>query len=671
MDNKNFGAIVLAAGKGSRMKAKNINKVAMSLAGKPIIKHAIELLEKMNIKTIVVVIGYAKASVIDALDQKVIFAEQSKRLGTGHAALCGLKKIPEGIKNVLIINGDDSAFYAGKMIQDLIEKHFSSNAALTFLTVEKDNPENFGRVVRDENGKLIAIFEEKNATSVQKRIKEINAGCYIYTIDFLKKYLPKVKKNSVSKEYYLTDLISIGLENNENVVNMQAGNMAWWGINTKEELEEAERYKKLIRQKKQNKIMKAVILAAGQSSRLYPFAKDEHKSMIKIMGKPFLEYTIEQLEINGIKDLVIVVGKNSNIEEYFSDGNKFGVSIKYVIQPESLGMGNALLLAKDYVDGDFLLLHSYHFDVVGFIKDLIEIQGNNSKIALLVKKREDTFSQGVLRVEGDRVLEVIEKPAEGKEPSKLCIVGIYLISRDFLDELQNTPVEQYQFEKVLSSFAKKNIIKFVEIENDTISLKFPWDLINVKNYLLNNIKKSIDKKAMIAKSAEIIGEVIICEGATVMEGVRIKGPCFIGKNVTVGNNSLLRNGVCIEENSTVGAFMEMKNTLLMKNSKTHSGFIGDSVIGENVRIGAQFSTGNVRLDRETVSVVVKGEKIDSGLKSLGTMIGNGVHIGIKSVTMPGIIIGNSCIVGPSTVVLNNVPDKTKYYTKFAEIVNKI
>lgn len=417
--------------------------------------------------------------------------------------------------------------------------------------------------------------------------------------------------------------------------------------------------------------MKAVILAAGHSSRLYPFAKDEHKSMIRIMGKPLLEYTIDGLRRNEIKELVIVVGKNSSVERYFSNGKKYGVNIKYVTQPEPLGMGNALSLAKDYIDGDFLLLHAYHFDAVDFVRDLIKAQGINSKIALLAKKRKDTFSQGVLRVDGDRVLDVVEKPAEGKEPSKLCIVGMYLISRDFLDELHNTPVEQYQFEIALSSFAKKNIVKFIEIESDTVSLKFPWDLINVKNYLLKNIKKSINKKTLVAKSAEIIGEVVIDEGATIMEGVRIKGPCYVGKNVTVGNNTLLRDGVCIEEGCTVGAFMEMKNTLLMKASKTHSGFIGDSVIGEEVRIGAQFSTGNVRLDRETVSVAVKGEKIDSGRKSLGTMIGNNVHIGIKSSTMPGIIIGSNCVIGPSTVVLNNVPEKTKYYTKFAEIVNKI
>lgn len=238
-----LGAIILAAGKGSRIKAKNINKVAMTLAGKPIISHAVKLVDDLGIKTLVVVIGFAKESVIKAIDKKVIFAEQKKRLGTAHAVACGFKKLPKEVKSVLILNGDDSAFYASDLVKQLIEKHYATNASLTFLTVERENPESFGRIVRDENGRLISIAEEKDATSFIKKIKEINAGCYICRVDFLAKYLPKVKKNPISGEYYVTDLIGIGLNYNENVVDLRAGEIAWWGINTTEELEEAEKYK--------------------------------------------------------------------------------------------------------------------------------------------------------------------------------------------------------------------------------------------------------------------------------------------------------------------------------------------------------------------------------------------------------------------------------------------
>ena len=108
----------------------------------------------------------------------------------------------------------------------------------------------------------------------------------------------------------------------------------------------------------------------------------------------------------------------------------------------------------------------------------------------------------------------------------------------------------------------------------------------------------------------------------------------------------------------------------MENSKTHSGFIGDSVIGKNCRIAAGFHTANVRLDRETVKVTVIGQKIDTGLKSLGVMVGDETRIGLKSSAMPGVIVGRSVTIGSGTNIMGNVEDNTKYYTKFQEVVVK-
>ena len=189
MKTNNFGAIILAAGKGKRMNSKTINKVALPLAEKPMIVHAVYLLEKSGIKEIVVVVGFAKKSVMSVLGNKVIFAEQKKRLGTGHAALCGLKKLPKDVEDVLVINGDDSAFYPQDLIKDLMNAHRLSKAAITFLTIEKDNPLGLGRIIRNKNGHVVAIMEEKDATESQRLVKEINPGCYIFKVDFLKKYL--------------------------------------------------------------------------------------------------------------------------------------------------------------------------------------------------------------------------------------------------------------------------------------------------------------------------------------------------------------------------------------------------------------------------------------------------------------------------------------------------
>ncbi|MCL5438453.1 MAG: NTP transferase domain-containing protein [Patescibacteria group bacterium] len=237
-----IGAIILAAGKGKRMNSRTSNKVALPLHGRPIISYAVDLLIRLKIKPIIIVVGFAKRSVIDALKLKdVVFAEQKKRLGTGHAALCGFKKLPKDIQNVIIFYGDDSFFYKEDVVNKLINAHLNSKTSITLLTIEKSNPFGLGRVVRDKKEKVIKIVEEKDATEEEKKITEINPALYIFKAEFLRKYLKKIQKGKISKEYYLTDLVDIAIQNRERIKVVKAGNIPWRGINTKEELEEAKR----------------------------------------------------------------------------------------------------------------------------------------------------------------------------------------------------------------------------------------------------------------------------------------------------------------------------------------------------------------------------------------------------------------------------------------------
>ncbi|OGH39312.1 MAG: hypothetical protein A3B44_02415 [Candidatus Levybacteria bacterium RIFCSPLOWO2_01_FULL_38_21] len=416
--------------------------------------------------------------------------------------------------------------------------------------------------------------------------------------------------------------------------------------------------------------MKAVILAAGRSSRFYPYNYFSHKSLIKILGRPIIVHTVESVKRSGIKEIILIISKDSEIKKLLGNGKNFGVNIRYVIQKEPTGAGNGLLLAEKFIEGDFFLLNVSHVDFWEFKELILAKKSKNDKGVLLAREEGNLEKYGVLKIERDRVLDLVEKPKKGKEPSNLRLIGIYLFSLDFLKTLRQTPNEHYRLEKAISNFSKNHQVKFLKTKKEVSSLKYSWDLLSIKNYLLKNIKKSIGKNVKIAESSEIIGNVIIENGVEVMEGAKIKGPCFIGKNSIIGNNTILRNGVDVEENCVIGANMEVKNSLIMRGTKVHSGFIGDSVIGEDSRIGADFSTANVRLDRQAVRAEINGQKIDTGLKRLGTIIGSNVKVGIKSSTMPGVLIGGGSIIGPSTVVLQNVPESTKYYTKFKEIVVK-
>lgn len=238
MNNK-IAAIVLAAGKGKRLNCTNVNKVMLNLNGKPMLSHSVELLKKINISPIILVIGHAKESITGYFKDQVLYAVQNKRLGTAHAASCGLKKVPPEAQNVLIINGDDSYLYSPDLLNKLINKHLSCEADITLLTVIKENPLGLGRIVRNEQEKIIGIIEEKDATEEIRKIKEINPQCWIFKVDFLKKFLPQIEKSIVTGEYYLTDLIQLAVKNGKKIEDIQAGSIAWRGVNTVHELDEA------------------------------------------------------------------------------------------------------------------------------------------------------------------------------------------------------------------------------------------------------------------------------------------------------------------------------------------------------------------------------------------------------------------------------------------------
>lgn len=235
-----IGGVILAAGKGTRMNSTTTNKVALPLAGKPMIVHGLDLLERLNVDPVVIVVGFAKESVMKAVTKDVIYAEQFERLGTAHAVQTAISQLPDGIENILVIQGDDSAFYKEEALRKMIDTHLINKNALTFLTVELSDPTSLGRVVRDENGVILRIVEEKDAGEDEKKIKEINPACYVFSVSFLRKFLPQVKKSEVTGEYYLVNLIELAQINNEKFEAVKGGFIAWRGVNTPDELREAE-----------------------------------------------------------------------------------------------------------------------------------------------------------------------------------------------------------------------------------------------------------------------------------------------------------------------------------------------------------------------------------------------------------------------------------------------
>jgi len=410
--------------------------------------------------------------------------------------------------------------------------------------------------------------------------------------------------------------------------------------------------------------MQAVILAAGESSRFWPL-NYQHKTLFKIMGRPLIWWTIDGLRNAGIKNIIIIQGPKKDTEEELKNYNFSGLKISYVIQKEPKGMGNALWQTRSLLKGQFFVLNAERIDIEETTYNL-QLTTYNPKIKTLLfgQKTKNPQLFGIVKLKGDRVLEIVEKPAKGKEPSNVRVVGVYLLEPNFFDYYQKVKKEKYDFEKALSNYMKKNEVKFVFLKKskkELFSLKYPWRLFTLEKYLFDKfLKKKIAKSAKIAKNVVIEGDVYVGERTKIFEGAVIKGPCYIGDNCIIGNNSLIREYTNLENNVLIGAFAEVARSIFQENVHCHSGYFGDSIFGKGCNIGAGTITANVRLDRGEIKtkLKIKNEKlkIKTGLKSLGVIVGQNTKFGVNVSLMPGVLIGSDCQISPGSVVFENIED---------------
>jgi NDP-sugar pyrophosphorylase family protein len=181
------------------------------------------------------------------------------------------------------------------------------------------------------------------------------------------------------------------------------------------------------------------------------------------------------------------------------------------------------------------------------------------------------------------------------------------------------------------------------------------------------LNSEIDNSVKISKNVIIEGNVYIGKNTKIFEGAVIKGPCYIGDNCLIGNNALIREYTNLENNVLIGAMAEVTRSIFQEGVHTHSGYFGDSIFGRGCRLGAGTITANVRIDKGEIESVVKGEKIKTGLNSLGCIMGEHTKTGIHCSFMPGVLIGSECLIGPNSIIFENIEDNTNFYTEFKSV----
>ncbi|MBQ6349648.1 MAG: NTP transferase domain-containing protein [Methanobrevibacter sp.] len=419
--------------------------------------------------------------------------------------------------------------------------------------------------------------------------------------------------------------------------------------------------------------MKAIILSAGEGSRMRPLTLTKPKTMLPVAGKPIIQYNIESLRNNGITDILLIVRyKEEMVRDYFGDGSDFGVKISYKTQKDFLGTANAISYGEDFIEDSLIVLNG---DIIlddEIIGEIIKKYNYLNPDTLMVLTEVDNPSAfGVVEIEDGNVKSIVEKPKKGEEPSNLINTGIYIFDKDIFEKIKKTEISERGEYEITDSLSMqiadgKKVIGH-KTNKDWIDVGRPWELIEVNEELISKLKTEIRGK--IEGGAHIHGEIFLDEGSIIRAGVYIEGNVYIGKNCDIGPNSYIRGNSYFGDNVQVGNAVEIKNSIIMENTNvSHLSYVGDSVIGSNCNIAAGTNIANLRFDNQSVKTKIKNQMIDSGRRKLGSIIGDSVKTGINSSFSPGVKVGHNATIGSGVLLYDDVPSDTRVLVKQNHII---
>ena len=421
--------------------------------------------------------------------------------------------------------------------------------------------------------------------------------------------------------------------------------------------------------------LKAIILSAGEGSRMRPLTLTKPKTMLPVAGKPIIQYNIESLRDNGITDILLIVRyKEEIVRNYFGDGSDFGVNISYKTQKDFLGTANAISYGEDFIDDSIIVLNG---DIIlddEIIHEIIKKYNYLSPDTLmLLTEVEDPSAFGVVEIENGNIKNIVEKPKREEAPSNLVNAGIYIFNKDIFDKIRETEISERGEYEITDSVSlqiedNKTVIGH-KTSKDWIDVGRPWELIEVNEELIGKLKTEI--KGTVEAGAVIHGEVFLDEGSVIKAGVYIEGNVYIGKNCDIGPNSYIRGNTYFGDNVHVGNAVEIKNSIIMENTNvSHLSYVGDSVIGSNCNIAAGTNIANLRFDNATIKTKIKNQKIDSGRRKLGAIIGDSVKTGINSSFSPGVKVGHNSTIGSGVLLYEDLPSDTRVLEKQTHIIQK-
>lgn len=392
----------------------------------------------------------------------------------------------------------------------------------------------------------------------------------------------------------------------------------------------------------------AVILAAGEGSRLRPFTEDIPKVMLPVANKPILEYVINAIRDSGIRKIIMIVGyKKESVMDYFGSGSRCGVEIEYITQEKQLGTGHALFQARELVKGEeFIVLPGDNI----IDKDVILKLMNSPTPALVVEESDIPSKYGVVEIDGDIIKNLIEKPPVAR--TNIVSTGIYKFDKrvfELLDELLKEG--RTSLIDAILQFVQEGILYGVKGNGKWRDAVYPWDLLKMNEEILNKVPATISGK--IEENVIIKGKVSIGENTIIHSGSYLVGPITIGEGCEIGPHACIFPSTSIGNNVTIYPFSEIRDSLIMDSSTIGSfSYISKSVIGRGTKISDHFST----LVGDSI-IEIEGEI--KKVKGAGAFIGGECNIESGVVIKGGAIIGKRAHISSNKVLSGRIENDGK------------
>lgn len=408
--------------------------------------------------------------------------------------------------------------------------------------------------------------------------------------------------------------------------------------------------------------MKGFILAAGEGTRMRPLTANIPKPLLPVAGKPMIVHTMEAMRQCGIDQIYILVGwRAQRMKNYLGDGRKFGVRIEYVTQEQRLGTAHAVSMLRDKLSERFCCIYG---DVVvspSALRKALTESIDKRESVMCVAPVEDPSRYGSVTVSEGNVTGIWEKSESAH--GNLINAGIYVLNPNIFDYIEQTelsPRGEYELTDSLSLLMKKEPLRAQLIERGWLDVARPWELLAANEIVMKELVP--ESKGEVEPGAVLKGPVYVGEGSEILAGAYIVGPAYIGEDCEIGPNCFIRPSTSIGDRCKVGNAVEVKNSIIMSDTKVpHNSYVGDSVIGERCNFGAGTKVANLRFDDKHVPVIVDGQKVSSGRRKLGVIMGDDVKTGINANIEPGTIIEEEAVIGPGAVASGYIAARSKIF----------